>query len=77
MGPTEKQLEIFNSLSHKQRGWGTHNPPLQSWNLGGPTILIEIMALWRLDQGIHSPLVYTIAGCPFAANSGGRRGRLG
>ena len=30
---------------------------------GGPTICIEFMALWRSDQGIHSPLVCLMAEC--------------
>ena len=64
------EIRILNLLCLISGDRGTVNPLVEGSSPSGPTILIEIMALWRRDQGIHSPLVYAMAECPFTANSG-------
>ena len=51
------EIRILNLLCLISGDRGTVNPLVEGSSPSGPTILIEIMALWRRDQGIHSPLV--------------------
>ena len=41
--PSEKQLRFLIFLTHKQRGWGTHNPLVPGSSPGGPTIFIRFI----------------------------------
>ena len=47
--------------THKQRGWGTHNPLVEGSSPSGPTIQ-KIHCVMALRPGDHGPLV-----CPVAA----------
>ena len=37
-GPPEKRLGFLTFVTHKQRGWGTHNPLVEGSSPSGPTI---------------------------------------
>ena len=68
--PTENRLRFLSFLELGRSERGTVNPLVVGSSPTGPTKLIEILALWHMDQGIFVRDQETPSN-PSAANSGG------